>query len=210
MHLWGPSAYGRDAEASPAILAVKLYITNDTIMSDMKSSGLFSDRIAGTIRSGLPAVVELFYILDLPDKSSVKKGMVSYELRYEVWDDYYSIEANNKTTVYTTFDAMSRAVHHLEKIALIPLHEIKPDQEYAFRFGMTVNPLRGSDRKKIAGWVGETVGGTANESWREQVLNLNDLIQHFFSKRKDVNRSEWFQTEFFKSKDLLVHEDKGE
>jgi hypothetical protein len=206
------SAQAREAESALAVLAVHLYISNEMVTSDIKSTGLFSEQIAGTIQSGLPAVVEFFYSLEAHDRGSIRRGVLTFELIYDVWDDYYSVKGTDTTHTYTTYDAMTRAVQNLRCVALVPLHKLNAEGEYFFRLAVTVNPLRGSDRKKIAGWVGENVrGGSAgNESWREQVLNLNDLIQHFFTKRKDTNRSEWFRTEFFKPGELLVHDGKEE
>lgn len=203
-------AFAGDADRSPAILAVHLYIANDIVTGDIKSTGLFSDRIAGTIQSGLPAVVEFFYSLEARDHGSVKRGVLSYELTYDVWDDFYSIEGADTVTTFPTYTAMTTAVQNLRYIALVPVHAMKFEGDYSIHLGVAVNPLRGSDRKKIAGWVGENARGAANESWREQVLNLNDLIQHFFTKRKDSNRSDLFQTKFFNPTTLLVHDGKGE
>jgi hypothetical protein len=209
---WAGSARAGEAESSPAILAVHLYISNEMVTGDIKSAGLFSERIAGTIQSGLPAVVEFFYSLEERGEGSVRRGVLTFELIYDVWDDYYSIKSADTTHTYSTYDAMTRAVQNLRYIALVPMHKMDSDGEYFFRLGVAVNPLRGSDRQKIAGWVGENVRGetASNQSWREQVLNLNDLIQHFFAKRKDANRSEWFQTQFFKPGTLLVHDRGGE
>jgi hypothetical protein len=204
------SAFAGEADIPPSILAVHLYISNDIVKGDIKSTGLFSDRIAGTIQSGLPAVVEFFYSLEARNRGPVKRGVLSYELTYDVWDDFYSVEGTDTVRTYPTYTAMTQAVQNLRYIALVPVHAMESEGEYSIHLGVAINPLRGSDRKKIAGWVGENARGAANESWREQVLNLNDLIQHFFTKRKDSNRSELFQTKFFKPATLQVHDRKGE
>ncbi|NIM18672.1 MAG: DUF4390 domain-containing protein [Candidatus Latescibacteria bacterium] len=209
--LWGSTASGEETEARPTILAVRLYISDGMLTSDVKSTGLFSDQIVGTVQSGLPAIVELYYSLDARNNGSVKKGIFSYELCYDVWDDRYSIEATDTTAFYPTFDALRQAVQHIRNLALAPVHEIATNKEYSVRLGVTVNPLSGSDRQKITGWLGETVRGKSTESWREQVLNLNDLIKHFFARRKTgTNQSEWFQTDFFSPEKLPVREEKVE
>jgi hypothetical protein len=210
IHLWGRTALAGGADLSPSILACHLYISNEMLTGDIKSADLFSERIAGTIQSGLPAVVEFFFSLEARNHGSVQRGVLSYELNYNVWDDYYSVESSDSVRTYPTYEAMTQAVQNLRYIALIPVRNMEPDGEYFLRLGVAVNPLCGSDRKKIAGWVDENVRGESGESWREQVLNLNDLIQHFFAKRKDANRSEWFQTKFFKPAALLEHDRRGE
>jgi len=210
--MWAGYVHAGESESSPAVLAVHLYISHDMVTGDIKSTGLFSERIAGTIQSGLPAVVEFFYSLEVRDRGSVQRGVVSYELTYDVWDDYYTVQGSDTVRTYPTYETMTQAVQNLRRIALVPLHALNANGEYSFRLGVAVNPLRGTDRKKIAGWVGENVRGenVSGDTWREQVLNLNDLIQHFFSKREDTSRSEWFRTEFFTPGSLLVHAGGGE
>ncbi len=207
---WGLPVFSADQNMKPVILGVNLYVSDGTISSDIKSSGLFPDRIAGTVQSGLPAVVELFFSLDSRNDSSVKRGFFSFELRYDVWDDLYSAEGADTTMFFPSFEALSNTVQHLQKIAIVPIRDISLNQEYSIRFSIAVNPLQGSDREKIAGWLDETVRGKTGESWREQVLNLNDLIQHFFSTRKGgAHQSDWFLTDFFKPGSLPVLEDRN-
>ena len=88
------------SEPRPAILGVQLYVQDGMLAGNIRSDGLFSDRIAGTVQSGLPAIVELFYSLETPDNKSVKRGMRSFELRYDVWDDLYSMAGGTDSNVF--------------------------------------------------------------------------------------------------------------
>ena len=196
-------------EPRPAILGVQLYVQDGMLAGNIRSDGLFSDRIAGTVQSGLPAIVELFYSLETPDNKSVKRGMRSFELRYDVWDDLYSLAGKDTVVFHSSFESLSRAVQHLRRIRLLPLQDVSLEKKYTIRFGIAVNPLQGSDRQKISGWLAGNVRGATGESWREQVLNLNDLIQHFFSRRKDsAHQSEWYRTKFFTPGSLPGYDDK--
>jgi hypothetical protein len=76
---------------------------------------------------------------------------------------------------------------------------------------ITINPLRGIDREKITEWVSENMRASDDNSWREQVLNLNDLISHFFSRERGVvNQSKWFQSEFFRPDSLTARDQEKE
>ena len=210
--LWllaGAAASPAGGESRPAIVGVQLYVLDGTLAGSIQSDGLFSDRIAGTVQSGLPAVVELFYSLETPDNRSIKRDLRSFELRYDVWDNLYSLVGSDTVVFHSSFESLSRAVQHLRKIRLFPMHGISLEKDYAIRFGISVNPLQGSDRGKISGWLDSNVRGSTDESWREQVLNLNDLIQHFFSRRKaGAQQSDWYRTEFFKPGALPDPDDK--
>jgi hypothetical protein len=207
--LAGAASAPAASESGPVIRGVQLYVQDGMLAADIRSDGLFSDRIAGTVQSGLPAIVELFFSLETPDNKSIKRDLRSFELSYDVWDDLYSMAGCDTVVFYSSFESLSRAVQHLRRIRLIPLKAIGREQTCALRFGIAVNPLQGSDQQKISGWLAGNVRGTNGESWREQVLNLNDLIQHFFSKRQDGSQqSEWYRTEFFTPGTLPGYDDE--
>ncbi|UCG51863.1 MAG: hypothetical protein JSW58_17135 [Candidatus Latescibacterota bacterium] len=195
--LWSP-AYAGDKGERPAILDAKVFVADGLIVSDLTSRGLFSDQIIGTVQSGLPAVVELLYTLVSHDNKTVNRGLHAYELRYDVWEDFYSVTGADSTRQYASFKQMASAIEHLRKIAIVPVSTVNLNHQYAIRFSIAVHPLRGKEKRQMIGWVGENVRGGTEESWREQVLNLNELIEHFFAREKDsADRSEWYRTSFF-------------
>jgi len=64
---------------------------------------------------------------------------------------------------------------------------------------ISVNPLQGRGSGGIDSWIDEDIRSDTEGSWREQVLNINDMISFFFSKDKDqTGRSEWFHTGYFR------------
>ncbi len=189
---------GSAKNEQPAISTASLFSSGGLLVADLTCTGIFSERIAGTIQSGLPAVVELLYALVTNEKKIMSRGLHSYELRYDVWEDRYSMEGDGGTEQFATFEGMAGAIEHLRSVAVIPVARLDRGVTYAVRFSIAVHPLHGMEKERIAGWVGEQMENDAGGSWRENVLNLNDLIQHFFAREKDAaNRSAWYQTEFF-------------
>lgn len=202
--LAGTGASGQDSgNAGPHITEARLFLRDGLLMGDVTSSGLFSERVTGTIQSGLPAVVELLYRLVARERDKGNLGLRVYELSYDVWNDRYAVRDDDSTRHYVSFETMTRAVEHLQTVALIPIAAIDHDKEYAVEFSIAVHPLRSRDKRQIAGWVSEQVRGDGDASWHESVLNLNDLISHFFSRTRDgENRSQWFRTGFFNPRGL--------
>lgn len=191
-------APGHAVGERPVISGAKVYVYDGNIVSDLLCGGLFSEEIVGTVQSGLPAVVELLYSLTTRENKTVKRGIHSYELRYDVWEDVYAVKHPDSTTAYDTFEQMGRAIEALRRVSIIPLQSINLSSEYSIQFSIAVHPLRGIEKKEIEGWVGETVGGRTEGSWHEQVLNLNELIHRFFSRGKETSkRSEWYRTGLF-------------
>jgi hypothetical protein len=182
----------------PSILGARLFVAGGFLESDITSRGLFSDRVVRTIESGLPATVELFYAVVSGGGDASSRGAHIYELRYDVWEDFYSIAGFDSLRRFSSFDAMSAVIEHLRGVPIIPIERVKTDGAYTIRFSIAVRPLRGGEEREIAGWVGENVRGGTEDGWREQLLNLNDLIERFFARERDTAaRSEWFETESF-------------
>ncbi len=194
----GPKSV-RAEGARPAIARIRLSIEGGRLAADVATTGLFSERIVGTVRSGLPAVVDLFCIISTPGGGTARENVHSFTLRYDVWEDTYSIKGPDTTVAFTTFAAMRGAIEHMRGVRLDPSGALDPARSYRLRMSVMISPLRGVDRDRIAGWVSENMRSSEDASRREQVLNLNDLISHFFSReRGGVNRSGWYESAFFK------------
>jgi len=193
----GSPALGQSNDR-PFIVEARVFRTNGTIVGDITCGGLFSDQVVGTVESGLPAVVELLYTLKSGKGRIVDRGLHVLELRHDIWENTYLLTKEDTTLFFRSFEGMGLAVEHLQMISLIPIQDVDPTVEYSIEFLVAVHPLRGREQERIAGWVGENVRGDDGGSSRSQMLNLNDLIEHFFAREKSVaNRSDWYRTTVF-------------
>lgn len=196
-------------EKRPAIMQIDLYIENGYLTGDITSRGVFSERIIGTVQSGLPAVVQLFYHLTESSGRPVQEGVHSYSLEYDVWDDVYSVTWQDSTVLLPSLEAMRSMIEHMKSITLAPVERMLPQRSYSVQMSIAVNPLQGTDSKEMTGWVMQNVGRRGS-SWHEQVFSVNDLIEHFFSSEEDLPmRSEWFRSAPFKPH-LLSARDREE
>jgi hypothetical protein len=183
------------AAERPFISAVAIYVSGGRVVGDVKSGGILSERIAGTVQSGLPAVVELLYSLSERNDGTIASGIHAYELHYDVWEDIYSIRSDDSTRTFVDFADMGRAIETLRAVPIVPVRSLDPAGEYAVQLSIAVEPLRGSEQKRIEGFVEDTVSGRSRGAWHEQVLNVNELISRFFSRgeapssRSDVYRT---------------------
>jgi hypothetical protein len=186
------------ADERPVISGVSVYVADGRVVCDVTCGGLFSEQIVGTVRSGLPAVVELLYSVEEENSGTVSSGIHSYELRYDVWDDIFFVQTGDSSDSFGSFDGMKKAIEQLQAVTMIPANRVDRNGLYTIFVTVAVHPLSGSDKQRIAGFVEETVGARDHDSWREQVLNINDLIGWFFARGKGTsNQSDTFETPAF-------------
>ncbi len=205
--LSGSLAVHAAEKTRPSIVHARLFIDNELLVCDVASTGLFPERIIGTVRSGLPAVVELFFHVTGPDDDTVAEGVRSYSLGYDVWEGVYSITENDSTIIFPSFQSMRRVMEQLRNVTLVPVHSLVPAQSYNVRLSLAVNPLQGTDRRTIDSWVRENVRRSRDDSWKEQVLNVNEMIAHFFSRNTNAgNRSKWYHLARFRPDALPVRD----
>ena len=198
---WSPSVCAE--EPRPTIVSVRLAVEDGYITGDVTSSGLFSERITGTVQSGLPAVMDVFYYFSTLDGGTLAENVLSFSLSYDVWEDVYSMEASDTTMTFPTFDGMQQAIQELQHLTLVSLDSLDTSRSYRVHMSIMINPLRGADREQIAGWVSENMRTSEDDSWHGQVLNLNELISHFFSRERGVvNRSSWYKSAFVRTDSL--------
>jgi len=205
----GAIATGIHAGERPAITDAELYVNGEHVQGRLSCRNLFSEQVTGTVQSGLPAVVELLYeLLDHRGKR-VHHGLHAWEITYDVWGDVYTVNQGDTALSFTTFEQMSAAVENLRGVSVAPLNALDGQAEYAVTFAIAIYPLRGTEEAQIVGWVDEQVGGGANRSWRERVLDIGDLVHRLFSRDRDTSaQSEWFQTPAFQPASL--RHDRGE
>lgn len=183
------------AAERPFISAVTIYVSGGRVVADVKSGGLLSERIAGTVRSGLPAVVELLYSLSARNDGTIASGIHSYELHYDVWEDIYRIRSDDSTQTFDDFAGMGRAIETLRAVPIVPVKALDPATEYVVQLSIAVEPLRGSEKKRIEGFVEETVSSRSQGAWHEQMLNVSELISRFFSRGEaPSSRSDLYRT----------------
>lgn len=189
------------AEERPKVASAEVFVTDGGVVAQVTVRDLFSERIVGTVQSGLPAVVELMFKLTEGKRRTVNQGLISYELSYDVWDDRYAIATADSTRAFPSFDEMKNAIHSL-LIRIAAPGSLSADAEYSAMFAVAVYPLRGKEQQQIQGWVSDAVRGGAPGDQRQQLLNLNELIEHFFARNQDATRSEWYHTVGFRLSDL--------
>jgi hypothetical protein len=174
-------------------MRVDVTTAGNEVVCTIVSSGLFSEQVVNTVESGLPAVVELLYrVVDARDHA-LRRGLYTMEIRCDVWNDVYSLARDDTSYTYASFALVAAAVEQLQRVRVMPVSALRGVTSIAVECNIAVYPLRGKEQREIVGWVEEQVGGQSSRTWREQVLNIDDLIQRLQS-RDSGRRSDWLRS----------------
>lgn len=189
------------ADERPVVAQASPYVVDGGVVCDVHCGGIFSERITGTVKSGLPAIVELIYSFETRGGKAVASGIHSFELGYDVWEDVYSVTAGDSTSTFAGpggFDKMKAAVEHVSRVPIAPAGGLDAALEYTITLTVAVHPLTGTEKRRVEGFVEESMGARSHETWREQALSINELINRFFSRDKGAsNRSDVFRSAYF-------------
>jgi hypothetical protein len=190
----------------PFVSDASPYVRDGVVVCDVRSGGLFTERVVGTVKSGLPAVLEVIYNVETRDGKAVASGVHTFRLGYDVWEDLYSVSAGDSAETFAGpggFDEMSAYVGLLHAVPLVAADRLDASVEYTLSIAIAIHPLTGTEERRVEDLVEESVGARSHESWREQVLSINELISRFFSGDKGAsNRSDAFRSAFFTPADL--------
>jgi hypothetical protein len=198
-------------DARPAVVRLELYTQNGDLKADITAQGLFSERIVGTVQSGLPAVVEVFHILVESGGTAVEKGVHSYSLEYDIWDDVYSVAGQDTTVLLPSLEAMRAAIEEMTGLTFARLARMRTGRSYYVQVSIAVSPLQAGDRSSMTGWISENVRSTGETPWHEHVLDVNNLITHFFSREEGPEQAtEWFRSQPFRRELLPAHDMREE
>ncbi len=173
---------------SPAVAAleqggrverVRLLRSEESLVCDIDLSGLFTPPIESTLRSGLPVVVDIVLVM-IPAGGREQGRLLRSELSYDVWEDLYILRRGESETIFSDFPALRRAAERYRGLALGEQGPPGGATEWRLRLSVSVTPLGGRERRRMARWLAETVSDPDDPASRELLLDLGGLIGSFF------------------------------
>lgn len=141
------------AAQAPRITALTAVLERDSLLVDAQMADLFSNKIANTIRSGLPTVVRCdFRIINERDRE-VAAALLVMEIRYDIWAQRYHVVSNHSRRTGSSFEEMEKICSTLTRLPVLTLAELPAVPTCRVRLQVTVIPI--SSRQ--------------NHQWRERI-----------------------------------------
>lgn len=172
-----------------------------TVSADLEN--LFSDRIVGTIQSGLPSIIQVEIKLKDARKKTLFRKLIFRKISYDIWEERYRIEVEDSSQVFASFAAVTQQSSRLEHEDLTPPARLRADQQYVIEIRAGIVPISSAQAEKVTDWLldpNETEEYLASENRASGFeLNINKLVSFFVSSRKkSTYTSDWYSSKKFR------------
>jgi hypothetical protein len=166
----------------------------------------FSIKIEETIRSGLPALMDLRILLRDQNLKSVFKTTITFQIQCDVWKEEYRVERPDLCRFFTSFDSVQIYFQSLPELPVIDLKKLDPQEKYCLWMQAEVMPISKIQSDKVKDWLVESdedaqlSGGQRSAGGN---LSLSNLIVSVFSREKKRElETGWSRSAFFMATDL--------
>lgn len=177
-------------------------LVGDSLVVSAQFKNLFSQKIVGTIQSGLPSIIQIeIKLLQANDKSILQK-FISRKIAYDIWAERYLISSRDTTEVYTKFDDVEQNCSRLESEKLVAKSKLATNNSYSVQIRVGIVPISTLQAEKVSDWLedpNQTEEFLASENRTSGFeLNLNKLLSFFInSKKQSRYNSAWFSSKSF-------------
>ncbi len=183
-------------------------LQNDTLKVSAEFVNLFSEKIIGTIRSGLPSIVQIELKLIDPRGRQIARKFISRSIEYDIWGEKYYLIRNGRKKTFQNFAEAEKACTQLQDEKLFFRKNGPDDKAYTVQIRVGIIPISSGQAEKVSDWImdpnqtEETVASDNRTTGFE--LNINKLISFFVGKKKGSKYvSGWVASKPFRWKDLI-------
>jgi len=179
---------------------IKPAVRGDTLTVSAAFLNLFSEKIVGTIQSGLPSIIDIE--IKLTD-SRKKKTALSFSrtLQYDIWNEQYFVDDGDSIQTFSDFKTVQKNYSRLDFYPVSVLSPISGSLEYLIEFSVAIVPITTRQADKFSNWLldpNQTEENVASDNRAGGFkMNLNKLVSFFVSgKKRSRYRSQWHSLKF--------------
>lgn len=171
-------------------------------------NNLFSQRIIGTIQSGLPSIIQIDLKIQGINKKRIYQKRIVHRISYNVWDEKYAIAFSDSIFISSDFDTVKKMSGQLDKLPIIALSQLNPNENYSIRIRVGIIPISAKQAEKVTDWLlspnqtEEDIAAENRSSGFE--LNISKLVSFFVSSQKKSSyTSDWYSSKKFSINKLM-------
>jgi len=181
-------------------------LLNNQLVVSAKFENLFSNKIVGTIQSGLPSIIQIEIKLRDNVARQLAQRLFVRSISYNVWENRYTIRGDS-THSYSNLEAVKNASSRIDSVVIGPAEQLRTAASYQLQVRVAIIPISSIQSKKVTDWLldpNQTEEPIASDDRAGGFkLNLSNLISYFVGERKQSQySSDWHSSPAFRIEDL--------
>lgn len=191
------------AAQNPRVVSILAKPAGQHLTVEVQLADIFSPKIAGTIRSGLPAVIRFdFRLIEEPNRE-VRRLTRSRRIVYDVWNERFHVTTNGHEQFTSSFTEMEKIGGEYQASKLLPLSGLSLQKTHRLRLQVAVIPISAKQDQQLQDWL-EASGAPEESAPGEDRstgfrFNLSKLLSFFLNKNeRPLGTSEWAESPPFR------------
>lgn len=181
-------------------------ISKNQLVVSATFTNLFSNKIVGTIQSGLPSIIQIEIKLRDNAARQLAHRLLVRSISYNVWENRYTIR-DDSTHFYSDLEEVKRVSSSIDSVVIAPAAELRTAASYQVQLRVAIIPISSIQSKKVTDWLldpnqtEETIASDDRAGGFK--LNLSNLISYFVGEKKQSQySSDWHSSPPFRIEDL--------
>jgi len=179
------NSYAQNYQISPVLP----FLSHDSVMVDIGFKDVFGESIRKPLLAGLPILLHAEIMVTSSGGEMVQQREVDIQISYNVWEEIFHLSFNNRTSVsLETLDRLQNWLAKLPGIFLVPANKLLDSETYQIKVVSQASILTRRQSNQLQKWMQESDQTEEDSPSQGRStgfrLNLNQLIQMFFSRDK--------------------------
>lgn len=186
--------------ASPAIDSVTPFKVGDVLEASVRTSHFPGDRLTASLKSGLPAAIEMQLVALDPNGHPVVENRLFLRIAWDLWDEVVKVEGPGESRQLESLAALQGFLSELPELPVGALASLDAHARHRLRVECRLHPVAPRETERLTRWVagGDEATSVPATDGHEVSVGLSDVIRFFYkgSKREadelDPRFSAWF------------------
>jgi len=191
----------------PQVSSVAPAKSGERLAVTCRLDNLFAPKIVGTIKSGLPAVLNVDMRLIEESGREVWQGNQSWKILYDLWTEKYRLQTFVEEKIFDSFPALQDFCTQFHSGPVLSPEYFQRDKKYRLRVQVIVLPISARQKEQLRDIL-ETSGSgqesnPADSRRNTFSVNLSQLISFFVGGKSPQGASDWGESPAFRFVEIV-------
>ena len=175
------------------------YLSDDSLKVDVVVENILQDDILKTLLAGIPLELKINGSLLNKTQQTVFQKLFHSRVSYDVWEEHFWImDFQQKIMDFEDLAAVQQWINTIHGLVLTDQSVLVPQTAYTIHVQLEIFILGKNENQQLKWWIENSDQTEEDLASRERStgfrLNLNQLVQMFFSREKVEDKFELSKT----------------